>query len=582
MMENIFSCFGGGQRIHRPRLKRDRKAASNHDEGRFKSNFHDNGPKGSERENDPIQHHDTANPISYHNGEENSEREGDPAQYRKATDLPRSRRPSIESHNSRRPTRSSHDELKNIGDQLYGWLTTRKVPFDPSQTAASSLLNGVFASHDSLLQYNQRLEEKLTRRETKLRSFEVELTGAEQEVTRLVARVEAGRIGASREISRLGQIITNHENQLEYERGETERMVALHTSEVAAFVKKQKENEAQHMTLVNDLTSNQQTILEQKHFDHQQELRNLGQTHKSNLEVLEHQHRAVVQHERHKVKQAEEDMRMSVDHFQALQDDELRNRFYKLCTEVESLSRLPPAPELMQRAQALGTTVPPPDNIPRRDHKILLQGALWAIIVDSAFRTPFQVFGAYGDPFYQTWMLLFGHNPKLDWPEPDFLVEKWRYTTTDRMRRCLSSSGTQHGPNQQIQKSSKDNISWLVSQLRGLFSSTTGGGNDRDLIARLKDLLDQALMFALLISLERCRVRVFLPSTLGPRSQRETKDVKDVFPGNENEMPCGNAQFVVAPGLSKEGNSRGGKLEQRTVLSKAVVYFSLEGSEGVS
>ena len=89
-------------------------------------------------------------------------------------------------------------------------------------------------------------------------------------------------------------------------------------------------------------------------------------------------------------------------------------------------------------------------------------------------------------------------------------------------------------------------------------------------------------MFALLISLERCRVRVFLPSTLGPHTQRGSKDVRDVFPGNETNVPYANAQFVVAPGLSKEGNSRGGKLEQRTVLSRAVVYFSLEANEGVS
>lgn len=315
---------------------------------------------------------------------------------------------------------------------------------------------------------------------------------------------------------------------------------------------------------------------------HQKELRALGQTHRTNIDDLSQQHSADVQHERLKVKAAEEDMRMSVDYFQALQDDELRNRFYKLSIEVENLSRLPPASDFIYRVKMMGIDIPSLDVLPGRDQKLLLQSILWTVIVNGIFRTPFQVFGTYGDSVFQTWTTLFSHDLDLDWPKPQLLAEKWRYTTTERLKRLLDSSNTPQAQYQQARASYQSNISSLIASLAGLFSSHSKTNNAQGLSARLHDLLDQASRFAILISSERCRVRVFLPSGLGARSRRESKDVKDVYPGNETEMPYGTAEFVVAPGLSKEGNSRGGKLEERDVLSKAVVYFSLDSTGGVS
>ena len=162
------------------------------------------------------------------------------------------------------------------------------------------------------------------------------------------------------------------------------------------------------------------------------------------------------------------------------------------------------------------------------------------------------------------------------WPKAEALAEKWRYTTVGRLRRALSASGTRYNQDLQIQNSYDNNISTVRDQLASLLSSRSDG--TYDLGIRLQKFLTKASEFATLLALERCRVHVFLPSALGPRTKRdpgERGDYQDVYPGDETKIPYGTAEFVVAPGLVKEGNSRGGKLEDRETLSKAKVYFSL-------
>lgn len=170
----------------------------------------------------------------------------------------------------------------------------------------------------------------------------------------------------------------------------------------------------------------------------------------------------------------------------------------------------------------------------------------------------------------------YGDGQAPNWPSADDLTEKWRYTTIDRLRRALKSEETE-GQEREIQASYYDNMSQVSSRLANLLAPVWS----QEVEARVRRVVGQACAFALDIAVERCRVQVFMPK-LGGRVLRESADVKDVYVGSEKEIPYGTAHFAVSPGLSKEGNSRGGNLHERTVISKAVVYFSLESDTGLA
>jgi hypothetical protein len=468
------------------------------------------------------------------------------------------------------PRLSSREELKEIEDRLLQGLTSRKVAFDPARSTATSMVDDLFASHDSGFQYSKSLENKLDRQQADLQSYEAEITSARESMTRLRHDYRALTVTHSHEVAALRHRCSQ---------------------DIAALQQQLQNQDDQHKIVVDGLRSNHQMALNDKDITYTDKISRLEdrhqflsaqreQAHREEVDQLKRDHSVAVCHEREKVRQVEEDMRMSADQFVALRDDELRGGFYKLIAEIESLSRLQPAPDFLQCAQSWGVNIRLPPNLPARGQKLLLRSVLWSIIVEGVFSTPFRAFGTYGDHLYETWTTLFApsQDPLLDgWPRVDALAEKWRYATVDRLQRTLMASTENMTQSSQLEQSKNANITGMAAQLATLFSP--GSNDTQTLFNRLQAMLDNASGFAISIALERCRVRVFVPPAtrfLGSKKPRDCKDVKDVHPGDEAEIPFGDAEFVVAPGLSKEGNARGGKLDDRMVLTKAMVYFTLK------
>lgn len=226
-MFEIFSCLPGTERIHRPHRSKVRKSEKSHDEvARFEPNFHQSEQARSGRADNAQLH-------------------------RQETGPPPSRRASIDSHRSLRTTRSSREALRDVEDQLLNWLNARRITFDQSNTAATPLLNEVFASHASLWHSRKALEDKLRLKDNEIQGYESEVTANEQELSRL----DGQKIAAEREVSRLGQVVNGYEAQLQFERAETRRLVTTHTNEVDTLKASLGEYKKQHKELISELTS---------------------------------------------------------------------------------------------------------------------------------------------------------------------------------------------------------------------------------------------------------------------------------------------------------------------------------------
>lgn len=155
--------------------------------------------------------------------------------------------------------------------------------------------------------------------------------------------------------------------------------------------------------------------------DHLEQRKDLETSYQNQIAVMTASHESFIQTEQRKhsealedlstrtkirVDKVEQEMRMSIDNFQAKPDRTLVLSFENLKAAVQNLSRfrfdvamLPPDEEFRARCSEF--------HLPLHDYKYLLQSYLWGMLVEDIFKSPFRAFGDYGDKLAETWSLLF-------------------------------------------------------------------------------------------------------------------------------------------------------------------------------
>lgn len=138
----------------------------------------------------------------------------------------------------------------------------------------------------------------------------------------------------------------------------------------------------------------------------------------------------------------------------------------------------------------------------------------------------------------------------------------------ERLQTALKNKQSTQESDRQIRQSYQENVSnleqsistWLA-QMGALVEMT-----------KIQDIVKIACEFALVITVERCRVQLYTPLP-GGDVNGGLEGLIDANPGNALLGQRRTVQFIVEPGLVKNGNARGGALQSRVVLSRAVVYF---------
>ncbi|EXJ65940.1 uncharacterized protein A1O5_10916 [Cladophialophora psammophila CBS 110553] len=123
------------------------------------------------------------------------------------------------------------------------------------------------------------------------------------------------------------------------------------------------------------------------------------------------------------------------------------------------------------------------------------------------------------------------HNELFRWPTADPLGEKYCYTTVEHLSRALELPDDSTPRDREIQTSYQNNILTVHSKLAMIFASSLST-LDPGAITAINKLLTQAVEFVL-VSVERCRVRLFLPSLLGKHMPLGPGAIKDMNPSSE-------------------------------------------------
>jgi uncharacterized protein (DUF3084 family) len=139
-----------------------------------------------------------------------------------------------------------------------------------------------------------------------------------------------------------------------------------------------------------------QTI-QQKGIEFQDKTRKMKEQSRMELDAMERE-----------VRELEKKLIMGGDYFQPKPDSELRQQFSDLQAKVRSFAENSvPADEASRQvfAEDLGRKFQQLIHIPHL--KYFSEEALWAVLIDKVFSTPFKVFGTHGDNLLHPWLNFF-------------------------------------------------------------------------------------------------------------------------------------------------------------------------------
>jgi len=347
------------------------------------------------------------------------------------------------------------------------------------------------------------------------------------------------------------------------------------------------------------------TALRRNHSEQQAQLQS---SYQNQIDVMKANHETFVLSEQQKhseeleelntwtkktVEKAEEAMRRGVDNFQAKPDRTFVLLFDELKAAVQNLIAFNIDPSALRfdqpfKARASELRLQPSNNV------LLLQSFLWGMVIDLIFKSPFSVFGTYGERLAETWSLLFSHGKSRGYisicfeyqltlclggslsdnrasrlvPDPESSAEKWRYTTIERLQTALKNKQSTQESDRQIRQSYQENVLNLEQSI-STWLAQMGAFIEME---KIQDIVKTACEFALIIAVERCRVQLYAPSP-GEDMKSGAEGILDATPGYAAVDQRRTVQFIVEPGLVKNGNARGGALQSRVFLSRAVVYF---------
>jgi hypothetical protein len=285
------------------------------------------------------------------------------------------------------------------------------------------------------------------------------------------------------------------------------------------------------------------------------------------------------------IKDLEKSLIMGGDYYQPEPDSKLTVHFDKLQRKVRSFAEATrPARQVSQQAFAEDLKRKFEQSIAISDLKHFSEEALWAILIEKVFSTPFRVFGKYGENLAHTWLNFFpegkfqelfgrpestspSQHPRVNiqltiysgqavegsaaiWPAPNSFSERWRSLTVGNLAAAVR--GQRSGRDaQEIQSSYNSNRNDLIESLR-----RTHEIDDTLEIGNLPEkITDLACEIAMTCGTERYRIQLAIPQ----KSTLITKeDIRDRYMHVRNLKSYENAVhvsvgMVISPGLEKMG-----------------------------
>ncbi|KAF2867013.1 hypothetical protein BDV95DRAFT_611295 [Massariosphaeria phaeospora] len=199
--------------------------------------------------------------------------------------------------------------------------------------------------------------------------------------------------------------------------------------------------------------------------------------------------------------------------------------------------------------------------------RMLVESAIWSILLETVFDTPFAIFGDAASATKIGWTT--PHGPQ--WPFPTKDSEKARQQYTRKLLEHAFERKDLSGP------IGRSHTAFRVSVINRIKACSTLLGPAASLhrridpkVSAIENLVHHACYLALQMALAAPRLRVECPRPGDPYVEPQGSH----HPTMDKIQECahikeGQVSFIVRPGLSRYGNMSGTDLNKHTLLSKA-------------
>jgi hypothetical protein len=272
---------------------------------------------------------------------------------------------------------NSQEEIEAMGRHILHHLQANSVEVHTINRPTELLqkLTGLLEARNSTL---NNLRQELQQKEGDLFIHRAELNQRGHDIERLADEKRRLETKVQRDKKRHDETVLT--------------MKATHEEYTKALIKdhleQQRHLETSYQNQIAEMTASHESFIQAEQQRHSEALEDLSMKTKTRVEKVE------------------QEMRMSIDNFQAKPDRTLVLSFENLKAAIQNLSRfrfdiamVSTDEEFRARCSDL--------HLPHQDHKYLLQSYLWGMVVEYIFQSPFRVFGDYGDKLAKTWSLLF-------------------------------------------------------------------------------------------------------------------------------------------------------------------------------
>ncbi|KAF2702371.1 hypothetical protein K504DRAFT_394517 [Pleomassaria siparia CBS 279.74] len=278
----------------------------------------------------------------------------------------------------------------------------------------------------------------------------------------------------------------------------------------------------------------------------------------------------------------QQEMLSNVDRTNPIPDTQFEQDFRSLTAAIKTVSRTVPP-------QSLDRICTDFDNFTLTRHvrksywssrgrrRCFVEAAIWSILVDCVFQSPFGILGDRCTIFTNIWKQLFGLSHGLSWPHPSVACETWRWNTMEQLvsgagRKTITlgdedMESAETKGNTDLQNSVQQARLKVYLRIEGILKPL-----DPDFdTSRLWPIVNQAFTLALDMFTQRCRLQTMAPDpddlyiagvSDHLESLQESEDVK-----------FGRVAFTVNPGLSKWGDAHGKKLDERLFIVPSLVLL---------
>ncbi|KAH7061773.1 hypothetical protein BKA63DRAFT_587954 [Paraphoma chrysanthemicola] len=264
----------------------------------------------------------------------------------------------------------------------------------------------------------------------------------------------------------------------------------------------------------------------------------------------------------------------------AISDEQFASDFFKLASQIKTLSRLLRPYEGVDVLEALGSCIMASGVAPhhwsgRVGRKLFIEAWIWSTLMQMVFRNPFTIFGVESGAVANLWSSMFGSEHCHGWPTPSSPCETWRHRTMEQLVAVVDEDIITQGKTEEnylyLEQCVVDARASVTSAIETGLATITSEVDSSQVL----QIVHGAFTLLMHMSVQLPRLQINFPGYGEIYDKTEMKP--QALLDEEDDIDHGIVAAVVNPGLMKWGDVQGKNHDHHYAIVPALVRLQASG-----